>query len=67
MLWWTRANAAITRPIRGSVQPLMVANDPRHNGQVIGDNACWQNSIGVPHDRFERRADYMARALHAVG
>jgi hypothetical protein len=52
---------------RQRVQPLMVANDLSGMARVIGDKAYWQNSIGVPHDRFERRADYMARALHAVG
>ena len=52
---------------RQRVQPLMVASDLSGMARVIGDKAYWQNSIGVPRDRFERRADYMARALHAVG
>jgi hypothetical protein len=45
----------------------MVANDLSGMVRVISDKAYWQNNLGVPRDRFERRADYMVKALLAVG
>ncbi|MCK8600115.1 pesticin C-terminus-like muramidase [Desulfoferrobacter suflitae] len=52
---------------RKRVQPLVVANDVVGLATFMSDEKYWKQQIGVPRDRFERRADYMAKALRVVG
>jgi len=52
---------------RNRVQQLVVANDLFGFQATMADKAYWMQNIGVPRDRFERRDDYMTKAVQEVG
>jgi hypothetical protein len=56
-----------TGTTRNRIQPLVVANDLFGLQETMADKAYWMQNRGVPRDRFERRADYMATALQEMG
>jgi hypothetical protein len=56
-----------TGTTRNRVQPMVVANDVFGLQETMADKAYWMQNIGVPRDRFERRADYMAKVLQEFG
>jgi hypothetical protein len=56
-----------TPTTRKRVQPPVVANDLAGFATVMRDGDYWKKQIGVPRDRFERRADYMVKTLQLLG
>ena len=56
-----------TGTTRNRVQLMVVANDIFGLQETMTDKAYWMQNIGVPRDRFERRADYMAKVLQEFG
>jgi len=67
MLVDLRYRGDYTGTTRNRVQPLVVANDLFGLQQTMADKSYWMQNRGVPRDRFERRADYMAKALQEMG
>lgn len=45
---------------RRKIQPLLVARDYQGFGDLLSDQQFWRTRLGVPKDRFNRRAKYGA-------
>jgi len=52
---------------RNRVQPLVVDNDLFGLQETMADKTYWMQNRRVPRDRFDRRADFMSKAVQEFG